>query len=106
MDILKDKQNKNYDYVSRYTSFPFYYNGEDDKYMYGLTSYLDEKDTYVLHVIKEGDSFDSLANKYYGRPDYYWIICDYNRIQDPFIELYGNIKTLKIPSLSTISFKS
>lgn len=71
MDILKDKQYKDYDYLSRYGVFPFYYNTVDNKYIYGVTSHLEENSAYVLHQIKDFDTLDSLAFKYYGRPDYY-----------------------------------
>ena len=37
-EILTQKTYKEYDYVSRYSVFPFYYNRIDEKYIYGLTS--------------------------------------------------------------------
>ena len=51
------------------------------------------------------DTLDSLALKYYGRPDLFWIIADFNRIQDPFIKLVDYFSIIKIPSLSTLSFE-
>ena len=105
MDVLKDREVKSYEYISRYSSFPFYYNSEDDKYIYGLTSQLNEDTPFVAHSVVQGDTLDKLANYYYGRPDLYWIIADFNRIQDSFVELFGNYKTLKIPSLSSISYR-
>ena len=104
MDILKDKQTKSYDSVSRYSSFPFYYNTKYDKYIYGITSQLDDGTSYSVHTITYRDSLDSLSLKYYGRPDYFWIIADFNRIRDPFIKLSEHYKTIKIPSLSSINF--
>jgi hypothetical protein len=71
MNVLVDKQYKEYDYLSRYTTFPFYYHKRDDKYIYGLTNHLRDDTAYVLHEIKDSDTLDSLAFKYYGRPDYY-----------------------------------
>ena len=48
MDILSEKNYKSSDsYTSRYAPFPFYYNKEDDKYMYGFTSQLKQHITYV-----------------------------------------------------------
>lgn len=105
MENLKQKTYKTYDYISRYQPFPYYYNEEDKKYIYGITSQLKKNITYVLVNIKQFDTLDSLAEKYYGRPDYYWVIADYNDIQDPFIQLWGNYKTLKIPTLGSISWK-
>lgn len=106
MDILKDKTQKRYTYISRYTPFYYYYNTEDDKYIYGLTSHLNTNIPYALHAVKEYDTLESLSNYYYGRPDYFWIIADFNQIQDSFINLKENFKTLKIPSISDISFKA
>lgn len=104
MDVLKDKQKRDYSYISRYTSFSFYYNTKDDKYIYEVTSQLNDNIPYVEHKIKQWDNLDSLAFYYYGRPDLYWVIADFNRIQDPFINLYDNYKSLKIPQLSSISY--
>lgn len=104
-DVLKDKQTRDYEYISRYASFPFYYNTLDNKYIYGITSQLNDNIVYVKHKIVQSDTLDSLAYKYYGRPDLYWVIADFNRIQDPFIELYNNYKSLNIPQLSNISFR-
>lgn len=106
MDILKEKQynTKNSDYLSRYFNFPFYYNTEDQKYIYGITSNLSKDTPYVVVKIKAETTLDYLANKYYGRPDYYWIIADFNSIQDPFIKLSDYFEFIKIPSLSEIEF--
>jgi len=104
MDVLVDKQKRDYDHISRYSSFSFYYNTQDKKYIYEITSQLSDIVTFVEHKIKQDDTLDSLAFYYYGRPDLYWVIADFNRIQDPFINLYENYKSLKVPNLSNISF--
>lgn len=105
MDILTNKQTRSYNYTSRYAPFPLYYNTQDDKYMYGLTSQLLDSTEFVLHNVVDTDSLDKLAYKYYGRPDLFWVIADYNRIQDSYINLYQNFETIKIPSLSGIRYK-
>ena len=105
MDVLTDRAKKSYPYISRYSPFPFFYHTVDDKYIYGITSQLSDDTAYVLHYVTEEDTLDSLAEKYYGRPDLFWIIADFNKIQDPFIKIFGKYKTLKIPSLSNITFK-
>ena len=105
MDVLKDEAKKSYPYVSRYSSFPFYYHTKDDKYIYGITAQLSDDVVYVAHQVAEKDTLDSLADYYYGRPDLYWIIADFNKIQDPYIDLFKNFTTLKIPSLSNITFE-
>ena len=105
MDVLRDKQGKQYSYISRYSGFPFYYNTEDDKYIYGITSQLELTTTYVAHKVVQSDTLDSLALKYYGRPDYFWVIADFNRIQDPFIKLIDHFEVINIPTLSNISYE-
>ena len=105
MDVLKDKQSKTYPYISRYSAFPFYYNTLDNKYIYGVTGQLDTNITYVAHKVIQTDTLESLALNYYGRPDYYWVIADFNRIQDPFIKLTDKFDIIKIPTLSNISYE-
>ena len=105
-DVLKDKQYIQYDYISRYAPFPVFYNTRDEKYIYGITTQLDSDTPYVEVKVEQGDNLDNLAEHYYGRPDYYWIIADYNKIQDPLEELYGKYKTLRVPVLSNIVFKN
>lgn len=102
-DKLTNKQYKDYDYLSRYTSFPFYYNEEDRKYVYGVTSQLNQNITYVLHEVKVNETLDTLALDYYNNPTFFWIIADFNHIQDPFLKLEIGSK-LKIPTLNEVNF--
>lgn len=104
MDILINKNYKDYHRVSRYGLFPYYYNRMDGKYMYGITSHLKTDETsFVSHKVELGDTLDTLALYYYNNPTYYWVIADFNRIQDPFAELeLGTI--LKIPTFSNIEY--
>ena len=105
MDVLTNKQTKTYPYISRYAGFPYYYNTVDDKYIYGVTAQLETNIAYVAHQVTQYDTLESLALTYYGRPDYYWVIADYNRIQDPFIKLIDHFDIINIPTLSNISFE-
>lgn len=103
MDILTNKSYKDYSYTSRYVSVPYYYHTKDNKYIYGITSYLDDTTPYTAHIVQRGDTFDTLALRYYNNPTLYWVICSFNHIANP----YKNLKegeTVKIPSLSTIRF--
>lgn len=104
MDRAKNKSNKQYDYISRYTKFPYYYQELDDKYFYGITQNLSKKVNYTVHKIKDYDTLDLLALTYYGRPDFYWIIADFNGIKDPFINLYDKFESLRIPTLTQIYY--
>ena len=105
MESLKQKTYRTYDYISRYQPFPYYYNVNDKKYIYGLTSQLRKDISYVSIKVEQDTTLDKLAEKYYGRPDYYWVIADFNDINDPFIQLWGNYKSINVPTLGAISWK-
>ena len=104
MDILKDKFYKSYDYLSRYSSFPCYYNIEDKKYIQGITNWLKESSTYILHKVAPGETLDSIALDNYSNSTFFWVIADYNKIRDPYKRLPEGL-TLKLPTLSDISFE-
>ena len=103
MEVLKNKTYRQYDKLSRYSPFPYYYHSLDDKYVYGVTAYLKDTTLYTSYVVKRNDTYDSLALKFYNNPTYYWIICSFNHINDPYTNpIEGEI--LKIPSISNIEF--
>ena len=105
MDVLKDKQYKESDTLSRYTTSPIYYHTVDKKYMVGLMLQMSEDITYVDHKVAPTDTLESIAFKYYGRPDFYWAIAEFNNINDSFMKLYPKFKKLKVPSISNITFR-
>jgi nucleoid-associated protein YgaU len=52
--------------------------------------------SYVEHTYVQGERMDTIANRYYRRPDLWWIILDFN----PEISDANNIKpgtVLRIP---------
>ena len=100
---ISSKLYKDYSYTSRYSSFPYFYNKSDDKYFYGLTSYLDDTTYYTLHTVERKETPDSLALKYYGNPTLYWIICSFNHIQNPYV-VFSQGQVIKIPSISNIKY--
>lgn len=105
MDSLTSKAYRSYDYTSRYATFPYYYHSSDKKYIYGITSQLSTGTDYTIHTVTDTDTVDGLALKYYGRPDLYWVICDFNRIQDPYTNLFDNFNFIYIPALSGVKYK-
>lgn len=105
MDVLKNKSKINYEHVSRYAPFYIYYHTLDRKYMYGITKQLLENTSYVEVKVGAEDTLDLLAHTYYGRPDYYWVIADFNRITNAFIKLSDHFDKIKIPSLSAIEYR-
>lgn len=104
MDVLKNKQYEDYDYTSRYTTVPYFYNTLDNKYIYGIGTNMFKNTTYTLHKVKDTDTLDSLALKYYNNPTYYWVIAYFNDIQDAFIKLSEEFTSIKIPAISSIGF--
>ena len=42
MNVLTGKRYLNYERLSRYSQFPYYYNTLDDKYICGTTEYLND----------------------------------------------------------------
>ena len=89
---------------SRYEAFPYYFNKQDNKYFYGLSAHLKQKDiSYIGHKVKQGDTLDTLALYYYNNPTYFWVIADFNRIRDPYEELKID-SLIKIPTFTKISF--
>ena len=103
MEKLLNKAYKDYSYVSRYSSFPYYYHAVDDKYVSGITAYLSDTTPFTLHTIEQGDNFDKLAMDYYGNHTLYWVICSFNHISNPFSELSIGSK-IKIPAISNIIY--
>ena len=105
MDILTNKTTENYDYTSRYTVVPYYYNTLDNKYIYGIGSQMFKNVSYVAYKTLPTDTLDSLSLKYYGNPTYYWVIAFFNDILDCYdVDLSVRYPTLKIPNLSSITF--
>lgn len=105
MNVLTDKSYRTYKNVSRYSNFPYYYNSLDNKYIYGTTAHLDDSTPYNIHLTSRNDSLDKMALKYYNNPTLYWVIADFNRIQDPFI-IFSEGVSIRIPVFSTIVFEA
>lgn len=103
MEVLNEKGFRSYDYISRYQQFPYYFNYVDNKYVYGTTAQLDTSVGYSIHNVKNGDTFDSIALDYYNNPTLYWIICDFNRVQDPYRKLKQG-EQIKVPVLSSVIY--
>lgn len=104
MDILTNKSYKSYDYFSRYENVPYFYNKEDNKYIYGTTFQLNQSTPYIIHIVKTGDTLDNIALEAYNNPTYYYLIADFNNIQNPYLPLKEGDR-LKIPTFSAVSYK-
>ena len=105
MDVLTKKSYKQYETMSRYSPFPYYYHTIDGRFTYGMDAHLKDTTPYQTYYVKKGDSLDSIALQFYNSPTKYWIICSYNRIRNPYVKLVEG-QELKIPSLSSIEFEN
>lgn len=104
MDTLKNKKYKSFDYLSRYTNVPYYYDSLESKEVYGIGTNLINTTEFVTHKVKSNDTLNSLALKYYNNPTFWWVIAYFNDIQDAFRPLRDKYTTLKIPSIASIEF--
>lgn len=104
MDKLVDKTYKTYKRLSRYSSFPYYYDTVNNKYIYGTLNHLDPSTPYTSYIVKKNDTLDSISLAFYNTPLYFWVICDFNRLNDPFVKLVEGT-LINIPILSSIEFQ-
>lgn len=105
MEKLTNKRAYTFDYHSRYTGVPYYYDTSKGRDVFGLGTQIRFDTPYVLHKVAIGDTLDKLALKYYGNPTYWWAIAYFNKINDPFIVIEGKYKTLKVPAITGVVFE-
>ena len=84
MDILTNKTVKTSNYFSRHNGRNQFYNKLDKKNQLATDKWLSQDNDYQTYVVRQDDTYDSIALWFYNNPTYYWIICDFNRILDPF----------------------
>ena len=104
MDTLTNKTYTSYDYLSRYSQVPQYYDTLEDRECPGIGSNVLLDAGGVTHRVKNTDTLDSLALKYYSNPTYWWVIAYYNDIQDAFIKLSDHFTIIQIPNIANIKF--
>lgn len=104
MDTLKNKMYARFDYLSRYTDTPYYYDTLRDRQVFGIGTNVKNTSEFVTHKLQSNDTLHSLALKYYNNPTFWWIIASFNDIQDAFKPLIHKYETIKIPSISSIEF--
>ena len=88
MNVLTNRAIKSSKYYSRYNGLSYYYNTLDDKYQLETRHWLKEFvdiSKVQTYIVKSKDTYDTIALEFYNNPTYYWVVCDYNRIIDPFI---------------------
>ena len=106
MNTLK---NKKYvvaieDILNRYEGVPYYYDTLEDKQVFGIGTNMKTSTEYVTHIVRDNDTLNSLALKYYNNPTFWWVIAYFNDIQDAFKPLRNKFSTIKIPNIASIEF--
>ena len=71
MDTLKNKNYENYDYLSRYTHVPYYFDTLTEREISGIGTGMSKDSPYVSHKVEPGDTLHKLALKYYNNPTYW-----------------------------------
>ena len=71
MDTLTNKRYQQYDYTSRYTDVPYYYDTINGRDVYGIGSNLSKATSWVGHEVKPEDTLDTLALKYYNNATFW-----------------------------------
>lgn len=104
MDTLKNAEYIDYDYNSRYTHVPVYFDTLKNRQIYGIGMNLKQNTSVVSHKVTSRDTLHNLALKYYNNPTYWWIIANFNNIQDAFIRLVDRYSILQIPNITSIEF--
>jgi hypothetical protein len=104
MDTLKNKIYASYDYLSRYTNIPYYYDTLSDRNVYGIGTNIKTNSEFLTHTVRSNDTLTSLALKYYNNPTFWWVIAYFNDIQDSLKPLIDKYTTIKIPSISSVEF--
>lgn len=104
MDTLTNKNYASFDYLSRYINTPYYFDTLTGREVFGIGTNLKTNAEYFTHKVKNNDTLDNLALRYYNNPTYWWVIAYFNDIPDAFIRLGDHYTTLKIPSISSIEF--
>ena len=106
MEKLTKQRFENYDYISRYTGVPYYYDPTTRREIYGIGEQIRTDLPFVSHKLKPEDNLDSLALTYYNNPTFWWVIAYFNNITDPFITLIEHYDIIKIPNITSIEFKN
>jgi len=88
---------------SRYASCVLYV--DDSQEFIGTRERIDTspRPDDVFHTVVGGDRIDLIAYRYLGRPELWWVICDYNDMFFPLELLIGQV--LRIPSLEYVEMR-
>lgn len=105
MQKFINKRSSTYDYRSRYTGVPYFYDTTTGKDTPGIPKQIKFDTPFFWHRVAAHDTLDKLALKYYNNPTLWWVIAYFNKINDPFIDLVATYRQLKIPTVNSIVFE-
>ena len=91
---------RKYDNVSRYQIYRLIMDNDNDTYTETTNrTPVKESERDVYHEVQkeEENRLDIISNKYFGTPEYYWLIALANDLVDPFVVRVGDV--LRIPNL-------
>jgi hypothetical protein len=88
-NILKDKNLK---LINQYETFDFK----------NLKNIEEAGIAYVEHTVKPFERMDQISQKYYGAPEYGWLICYTNQIGSEFDLKEDTVLKIYIPLLSVL----
>lgn len=94
---------RQYDHTSRYSIYRQILDDRQDMYIETINETVipeTNQDQYHEVLKEEENRLDIISNKYYGTPDYFWIIAMGNNLIDPMIIKEGEI--LRIPSIYSL----
>ncbi|MDF2615503.1 MAG: hypothetical protein K0Q47_158 [Sedimentibacter sp.] len=87
---------------SRYEGATVY--SHEDKYYIGSRIILQYKEypDNIIHTVSESERLDTIAYKYWKNSEWWYIICDWNDIFNPFEPLVAGT-ILSLPSFNRIA---
>lgn len=95
---MKYAKPRKYNKISRYQIYRLIMDNNNDTYTETSNSTpVIETNRDLYHEVQreEENRLDIISNKYYGTPEYFWLIAMANDIVDPFVVRVGDV--LRIP---------
>jgi hypothetical protein len=95
---MKYAKPRQYEKISRYQIYRLIMDSLNNTYTETSNSTpVKDSDRDVYHEVQQNEEnrLDIISNKYYGSPEYYWLIAMANDIVDPFVVRVGDV--LRIP---------
>lgn len=99
---MKYTRPRQYKKISRYGVYRLIMNDKAEVYTETVNQTpIEESDNDIYHEVlqEEENRLDIISNKYYGSPEYYWIIAMGNDLIDPMFIKPGTI--LRIPAFTS-----